>query len=232
MPVFRLRFFRGGAEERVSRFLSAHQHKLGIHVFLLSREILDTKRKTFVNENMIIEDVNATTAEQPKFSSNCSSPRALSTGSMYSGEIVLLRDKIREIVNFLTAYEVSFIILKFKSLNNVTKLGLHTLQIVCIIRATRTQLSVSGAAVARNASSDKSHIMPSNTRCAAFVRSIIFACVAFPAAQCECRELRSFTSATKLSLHRHIRILGITINILSLFSLSCNSCFLLCFVTV
>jgi len=62
MPVFRLRFFRGGAEERVSRFLSAHQHKLGIHVFLLSREILDTKRKTFVNENMIIEDVNATTA--------------------------------------------------------------------------------------------------------------------------------------------------------------------------
>jgi len=122
------------------------------------------------------------------------------------GEIVLLRDKIREIVNFLTAYEVSFIILKFKSLNNVTKLGLHTLQIVCIIRATRTQLSVSGAAVARNASSDKSHIMPSNTRCAAFVRSIIFACVAFPAAQCECRELRSFTSVTKLSLHRRIRL--------------------------
>jgi len=121
----------------VSRFLSAHQHKLGIHVFLLSREILDTKRKTFVNENMIIEDVNATTAEQPKFSPNCSSPRALSTGSMYSGEIVLLRDKIREIVNFLTAYKVNFIILKFKSLNNVTKLGLHTLQIVCIIRATR-----------------------------------------------------------------------------------------------
>ena len=73
--------------------------------------------------------------------------------------------------------------------------------------------------VAQNVSLDKCHFVLCNTRPAVFAQLIIFACLAFRAAQ---RGLGLFTSVKKLSVDTCIITVGIMINILSsiAFSLS------------
>jgi len=68
---------------------------------------------------------------------------------------------------------------------------------MCIITYMHA-LNISCVVIARNASSDKCHMLP-NTRRAVFARLIIFACLAFRAAQ---RMLGSFASVEKLSVLR------------------------------
>ena len=95
-------------------------------------------------------------------------------------------------------------IFKFKSLNNIIKL--HMLQIIGISSytyATWCQLL------------HRMHPRISFTSCylVFFCRFIIFACLAFPAAQ---RGLGSFTSGEKLSVHRCTTALGVTIKMFGL----------------
>jgi len=81
-------------------------------------------------------------------------------------------------------------ILKLKSLNNVIKLNM--LKIMCIIRYAHT--------TAWNVSSNKCYIMLLNMRHAVFAQLIIFACLAFPAAQC---GLGSFNCQKDLCTQAH-----------------------------
>ena len=72
----------------------------------------------------------------------------------------------------------------------------------------RTQPNMSSAVVAWNASSDECHIVLSKTRRAVFAQLIIFACLAFPAAQ-------FFYLCRKALVQRRTTTVGVMIIILS-----------------
>ena len=81
---------------------------------------------------------------------------------------------------------------EFKSLNNVIKLQNHVHQ------AAHMQLNVSCPVIAWNVSLHRRQFTLSDTRRPVFAQLIIFACLAFRAAQ---RGLGSYTSIEKRSVH-------------------------------